>query len=84
MQVIPISSCINTSRSCTQLHPLLRLGMSDEPARDDRDHRDPDVRGEEVGLAAIMLFRVLADIYGMDASLPSCLLGGREDQEGRP
>ena len=50
------TACLRSAfRSCTRLNPLLRLGLrlgtGDEPARNDRDHRDPDVRGEEVGLA---------------------------------
>src|SRR3954469_24946360 len=42
-------SSVNTyPRSCTRSKRLLRLGFSDEPARDDRDHRNPDMPGKEV------------------------------------
>src|SRR3954452_9507369 len=42
-------SSVNTyPRSCTRSKRLLRLGFSDEPARDDRDHRNQDMPGKEV------------------------------------
>jgi hypothetical protein len=37
----------NEVRTCARLNPLLRLGLGNEPSRDDGDHRNPDVRGEE-------------------------------------
>src|SRR6476469_2372211 len=40
-------------RSCTRLNLLLRLGLGDETACDDGDHRNPDVPGKEVGGAVV-------------------------------
>lgn len=32
---------------------MLRLGLSDDAARDDGDRRNPDMRGEEIGCAVV-------------------------------
>ena len=40
-------------RRCTRINPLLRLGLGDDPPRDDGDHRNPDVPGKEICSAVV-------------------------------